>query len=130
MRFRSYAYGGCRPGAETTDYPTRAVRLIVPFAPGGGVDIVARLIAPKLSDAWKHSVVIDNRDGGGTTIGTGLAARAEPDGHTLVMVTATFAINPSLYKKLAYDSVRDFAPVSHQPTHRSCRRGVRRKANH
>jgi len=99
-------------GAATTEYPTRAVRMIVPFAPGGGVDIVARLIAPRLAEAWKHSVVIDNRDGGGTTIGTGLAARAEADGHTLVIVTATFAINPSLYKKLPYDPVRDFSPVS------------------
>lgn len=99
-------------GVATAQYPSRAVRLIVPFGPGGGVDIVARLMTPKLSDAWKQSVVIDNREGGGSIIGTALAARAEPDGHTLVMVTATFAINPSLYKKLPYDSVRDFAPVS------------------
>jgi tripartite-type tricarboxylate transporter receptor subunit TctC len=98
--------------AATGEYPNRTIRLIVPFGPGGGTDIVARLLAQKLSEAWKHNVVIDNRDGGGSTIGTSLAARANPDGHTLVIVTATFAINPSLHKKLPYDSVRDFAPVS------------------
>lgn len=98
--------------AATPDYPSRTVRLIVPFGPGGGTDIVARLLSPRLSDAWKHNVVVDNRDGGGSTIGTNLAARANPDGHTLVLVTATFTINPSLYKKLPYDSIRDFVPVS------------------
>lgn len=98
--------------AATAEYPNRTVRLIVPYGPGGGTDIVARLLAQKLSEGWKHNVVIDNRDGGGSTIGTSLAARANPDGHTLVIVTATFAINPSLHKKLPYDSVRDFAPVS------------------
>jgi len=98
--------------AATTAFPNRTVRLIVPFGPGGGTDIIARLLAQRLTEVWKHNVVVDNRDGGGSTIGTALAARAEPDGHTWVMVTATFAINPSLYRKLPYDSVRDFAPVS------------------
>jgi len=94
------------------DFPSRAIRLIVPFAPGGATDTVARLLAPKLSETWKHNVVIDNRGGGGSTIGTALVTRAEPDGHTLLFVTATFAVNPSLYKKLPYDSVKDLAPVS------------------
>jgi len=98
--------------AAANGFPNRTVRLIVPFGPGGGTDIIARLLAQRLSEAWKHNVVVDNREGGGSTIGTALAARAEPDGHTLVLVTATFAINPSLYKKLPYDSVRGFAAVS------------------
>jgi tripartite-type tricarboxylate transporter receptor subunit TctC len=102
-----------QPGAAATvPFPNRAVRLIVPFGPGGGTDIVARLLAQELGQAWKQNVVIDNREGGGSTIGTSLAARADPDGHTLVIVTATFAINPSLHRKLPYDSVRDFIPVS------------------
>ncbi len=107
-----YFVGQSQTTAATTDYPNRSIRLIFPYGPGGGTDIVARWLAPKLSDAWKQSVVIDNREGGGSTIGTALAARANPDGHTLVLVTATFAINPSLHKKLPYDSAKDFAPVS------------------
>ena len=93
-------------------YPSRAVRVIVPFAPGGGTDILVRTIAPRLSEALGQQLVIDNRAGGGSTIGSELAARSPADGYTLLMVDTSFTTNPSLYSKLPYDSVRDFAPVS------------------
>lgn len=94
-------------------YPTRAVRTIVPFAPGGGSDIVARGILPRLSDSLGQQFIIDNRPGAGTLIGAELAARAAPDGYTLFIgITGTMAINPSIYKKLPYEPVRDFAPIT------------------
>ena len=93
-------------------YPARPVRLIVPFAAGGPVDTVARLFAQRLSDIWGQQVVIDNRGGANSMIGSELAARAAPDGYTLLIVSAGFAINVSLQPKLPYDTVRDFTPIS------------------
>jgi tripartite-type tricarboxylate transporter receptor subunit TctC len=93
-------------------YPSRPVRLIVPFAPGGPADIQARLIAPRLTEALGQPVVVENRAGGNTIIATELTAKAEPDGHLVQVISAGFAINVSLYAKLPYDSVRDFAPVT------------------
>lgn len=95
------------------DYPSRPVRLIVPTAPGGGTDILARVLAQRLSQDFGQPVVVDNRAGAGSTIGTQIAARATPDGYTVLMVTTSFAINPSLRKKLPYDSLKDLAPVAH-----------------
>ena len=100
------------PAAFAQAYPTRPIRLIVPFAPGGPADIQARLIGPKLTEAWGQPVVVENRAGGNTIIATELTARSDPDGHTVQVVSAGFAINVSLYSKLPYDSLRDFAPVS------------------
>ncbi len=94
-------------------YPTRPVRVVVPFPPGGAVDIVARLMGLRLSEAFGRPVVIDNRGGGSTIIGSEIVARAVPDGYTLLMGTTALAINPSLYPKLPYDVGRDFAPVIH-----------------
>jgi tripartite-type tricarboxylate transporter receptor subunit TctC len=99
-------------GVAAQAYPGKPIRLIVPFAPGGPADIQARLIGPKLTEAWGQPVVIENRAGGNTIIATEITARAEPDGHLVQIVSAGFAINTSLYAKLPYDSVRDFAPVS------------------
>jgi tripartite-type tricarboxylate transporter receptor subunit TctC len=99
-------------GASAQAYPTKPIRLVVPFAPGGPADIQARLIGPKLTEAWGQPVVVENRPGGNTIIATELTARAEPDGHLVQVISAGFAINVSLYAKLPYDSVRDFAPVS------------------
>jgi tripartite-type tricarboxylate transporter receptor subunit TctC len=99
-------------GAMSQNYPSRPVRLIVPFAPGGPADIQARLIGPKLTQAWGQPVVIENRPGGNTIIATELTARADPDGHLVQVISAGFAINVSLYAKLPYDSLRDFAPVT------------------
>lgn len=105
------AVPGTRNLAQT--YPTRAVRVIVPFAPGGGSDTYARVMATRLPEAFGQQVLVDNRPGGNTVIGAELAARAAPDGYTLFLSTnGTVAINPSLYKKLPYDPVKDFAPVT------------------
>lgn len=99
--------------AIAQNYPLRPVRTIVPFAPGGGADIVARGILPRLGESMGQQFVIDNRPGGGTLIGAELAARSAPDGYTLfVGITGTMAINPSIYRKLPYDPVRDFAPIT------------------
>jgi tripartite-type tricarboxylate transporter receptor subunit TctC len=94
------------------DYPNRSVRFIVPYTPGAINDFVARLVAQKLTEAWGKQVVVDNRPGGGTLIGTELVAKASPDGYTMLLVPTAFAINVSLYGKLPYDTVRDFAPVT------------------
>ena len=98
------------PVAQT--FPTKAVRIIVPFAPGGSTDIVARMLAPKLSEHLGQTVIVDNRGGGATMIGMDMVAKAPPDGHTLGVATLTFALNPTLFSKLPYNPERDFAPVS------------------
>ncbi|MCC6533491.1 MAG: tripartite tricarboxylate transporter substrate binding protein [Burkholderiales bacterium] len=94
------------------DYPRKPVRLIVPFAPGGPVDVVARSIAPKMGEALGQQVLVDNRGGAGSAIGSELAAKAPPDGYTILMVSGSYVMNPAMVKKLPYDSVKDFAPVS------------------
>jgi len=93
-------------------YPTKAVRLVVPFLAGGSTDIVGRTIAQKLSEMWGQQAFVDNRPGGGTTIGTDMAAKAAPDGYTLLVTPAPFTINPSLLAKLPYDALTDFAPIT------------------
>ena len=99
------------PAAAQNAYPTRPIRIVVPSSPGGGLDFIARAVGQQLTAAWGPSVVIDNRAGAGGTLGPELVAKAAPDGYTLLVVSATFAVNPSVYPKLAYDSVKDFAPV-------------------
>src|SRR5215470_5466456 len=93
-------------------YPTRPVRIIAPFAPGGPSDIIARIIAQKLSEKWKQSVYVENLPAGGGNVGTAMAAKSPPDGYSLVVVSSSFVINPSLYVKLAYDPIKDFAPIT------------------
>ena len=100
------------PAAPARDYPARPIRLVVPVAAGGGNDIAARLIAQKLSAAWGEQVVVDNRPGAATAIGSEIVARASPDGYTLMLVSVSFAVNAALGKKLPYDSLRDFAPIT------------------
>ena len=92
-------------------YPVKPVRMIVPFAPGGNTDIIARVFVPKMSELLGQQIIIDNRGGAGGTIGTEAAARAAPDGYTLITVSAGHTINPAMIKKLNYDSVKDFAPI-------------------
>jgi tripartite-type tricarboxylate transporter receptor subunit TctC len=93
-------------------YPARPIRLIVPFTSGGGVDIVARILAQPMSESLGQPIVIDNRAGAGSAIGIAAAARSAPDGYTLIIVSSALTINPSIYKSLPYDPVADFAPIS------------------
>lgn len=100
-------------GASAQTYPAKPIRLVVPYPPGGPLDIMARAIGQKLTEAWKQPVVVDNRAGAGGNIGADLVAKSPADGYTLLMgAVATHAINPGLYSKLPYDPVKDFTPVA------------------
>jgi tripartite-type tricarboxylate transporter receptor subunit TctC len=99
-------------GAIGQTYPVKAIRLIVPSAPGGGTDLSARVIAPKLSERLGQQVLVDNRGGGGSVIGNEIVARAAPDGYTLLMGISTLAILPSMVSKLPYDTLKDFHPIT------------------
>ncbi len=98
--------------ASAGKYPAKPIRVIVPFAAGGGLDLTARVIGQKITEKWGQNFVIDTRPGAATIVGTEIAARAVPDGYTLLMITTTFAINPTLYKKLPYEPFRDFTPIT------------------
>lgn len=98
--------------ALAQQWPTKPVRLLIPYPPGGSAEILARPIAQKLTELWGQAVVLDFRPGAGGTIATEATAKAAPDGYTIIMVLAAHAINHSLYAKLPYDTLRDFAPVS------------------
>jgi tripartite-type tricarboxylate transporter receptor subunit TctC len=103
------SFAGC---VVAQTFPSKPIRLIVPSAPGGGADVTARIIAPKMSEYLRQPVVIENRAGAGTMIGGEAVARAAPDGYTLLLATAPLAINPAMYKKVPYDATRDFAHVA------------------
>lgn len=98
--------------AASQPYPVKAIRFIVPFSPGGGTDLVARIVGQKLNEAWSQPVVIDNRPGAGSTVGTALAVNAPADGYTILMSSISMAFEATLYKNLPFDPVRDLAPVS------------------
>ena len=103
----------CAAGsAIAADFPERPVRFVVPYTPGAINDFIGRLVSQKLSDMWKQQVIVDNRAGGGTTIGTDIVAKSPPDGHTLLLTATAFAINAAFYPKLPFDTLRDFAPVT------------------
>ena len=106
----------CASSAAAQDYPNRPIRLIVPQSAGGSTDLIARLLAQKMSDTLGQTIVVDNRPGAGSVNGTETAAKAAPDGYTLLTVAASFTITPALHKKLPFDSVRDFAPISQVAT--------------
>ena len=103
---------GLAGDAFAQGFPVRPVRIIVPFAPGGSTDTLTRLIAPKMSEILGQQVVVENRGGGASQIGTDLAAKAAPNGYTILNVDTSFTSNPSLFPKLPYDSLKDFAPIS------------------
>ncbi|MBM3343732.1 MAG: tripartite tricarboxylate transporter substrate binding protein [Betaproteobacteria bacterium] len=101
------------PAIQAQSYPGKAIRFVVPFPPGGPLDISARAIAQKLNEAWKQPVVIDNRPGAGGNIGAENVAKSAPDGYSILMgAVSTHAINPTLYAKMPYDALRDFAPIT------------------
>jgi len=100
------------PAAGAQDYPTRPIRLVVPFAPGGGTDINSRILAEPLGKALGQTVVVDNRPGASSIIGTDIVSKATPDGYTLLMNTISMAINTAVYRKLPFDVRRDLAPIS------------------
>jgi len=98
--------------ASAQTYPAGPMRMIVPFPPGGGTDILARAISAKLNEAWSVPVVVDNRGGANGTIGAAAAAKSPADAHTVLVVPGGYAVNPSIYKNLPYDSLKDLAPVT------------------
>ncbi|MFN7752505.1 MAG: Bug family tripartite tricarboxylate transporter substrate binding protein [Pseudomonadota bacterium] len=116
----SVAMSGVVPAAEpVAKYPQRPVRVIIPLAPGGGSDIVGRIAASALTERWGETVIVDNRPGAGSAVGTLLAVRAAPDGHTLLVTSSSLAITPALRSDLGYDVRRDLVPVTqlaHQPS--------------
>jgi tripartite-type tricarboxylate transporter receptor subunit TctC len=115
-RFLSFAAGLTVPvfvqSASAQNYPTRTVRIIVPLTAGSASDIYARQVATKLAESWGQPVIVENRAGAGTTLGTDAVAKAPPDGHTVLLTSAAFAASAAIYEKLPYDPLKDFAPVS------------------
>ena len=102
----------CAQAYAADAYPTRAIRMIVPFAAGGAADIIARLMSARMTETLGQPIVIDTRPGGGTVLGTEIVARANPDGHTVGMLATSLALNTGLLSKIPYDSVKDFAPIT------------------
>ena len=100
------------PWAEAQNYPSRPIRLVVPFSPGGAADVPGRILTQKMSEALGQQVVVDNRPGAGSTIGADQVAKAPADGYTLLMISNTHFVSAALYKKLPYDSLNDYAPVT------------------
>jgi tripartite-type tricarboxylate transporter receptor subunit TctC len=98
--------------AAAQGYPNRTVRIVVPIAPGGATDVLARTLAIHYADAWNQGVIVDNRPGAGGMIGSEMVAKAPPDGYNLLMAYTSHVINPSLWTRLPYDTLRDFAPVT------------------
>jgi tripartite-type tricarboxylate transporter receptor subunit TctC len=107
-----FAACGAPAMAQTAAYPSHQVTLVVPFSPSSGIDILARVIGPRLAQRWGEAVVVDNRAGASGNIGTDFVAKAAPNGYTLMVTVNTFAITPSLYKNIPYDVLTDFTPVS------------------
>jgi len=106
----------CNAATAAQTYPTKPIRLIIPFAPGGGTDLTGRSIALKLTEALGQTVVADNRAGANGTIGADIAAKAPPDGYTISMISSSHSVNPSLMKKLPYDLITDLAPITQATT--------------
>lgn len=98
--------------AHSQSYPTRPIRLVVPYPPGGGTDIIARIVGQKLTENLGQQIIVDNRGGAGGTIGTDIVAKSVPDGYTILMAPTSHVINPSIYSKLPYDTVKDFVPIT------------------
>ncbi|GIQ74288.1 tripartite tricarboxylate transporter substrate binding protein [Bradyrhizobium sp. RD5-C2] len=106
------AIAGLTGRAKAAGYPERPIKVIVPFAPGGPTDIMARILGAHLGEALGGTIVVENRPGGGGNIGIGIAAHAEPDGYTLLITSSAYVVNPGLYARIPYDPVKDFAPIA------------------
>src|SRR3954447_17070046 len=107
------AFTGASAEEDVSKYPTRSIHIVVGFTPGGGNDIIARIVGQKLSESFGQPVIIENKPGGGAIVATEFVAKSEPDGYTLLVgASGAMAINPAVYAKLPYDSIRDFTPVS------------------
>lgn len=104
--------GSANAQSPADKYPDRPIKIIVPFAPGGSVDVLARSLGQKLTEAWGQQVIVETRPGASTMIGTAAAARSDPDGYTLIIVVSNHATNPALNPKISYDAVKDFEPIS------------------
>jgi tripartite-type tricarboxylate transporter receptor subunit TctC len=109
--FAASALAGLAPSAAHAQQPGRPITIIVPYSPGTGIDILARALGNELSQRWGQPVVIDNKTGASGNIGTALAARAAPDGNTLLMIAKVFVVNPSVFKSVPYDPITSFTPV-------------------
>ena len=103
---------GALASSNAADFPSHPVRIVIPSTPSGGLDILVRILAPKLTEKWGQTVIADNRPGAGGVVGSEIVAKSVPDGHTLLVVAAGYAANPFLYKKLPYETPKDFAPVT------------------
>jgi tripartite-type tricarboxylate transporter receptor subunit TctC len=112
LAFVATLYAAMAAHAQDANYPNRPVRVIVPFAAGGPPDVISRIVAQKLSERWGQQVYVENHPGAGGNTGTATAARATADGYTLYMMSTGFMVNPSLYAKVPYDPIKDFAPVT------------------
>ena len=110
-RFLTLALALVAFAAAAQSYPSRPITLVVPYTPGTGIDIIARTVAPRLTERWKEPVIVDNKPGASGNIGAAIVAKAPPDGYTMMVTVNTFTITPALYKSIPYDPVKDFAPV-------------------
>ncbi len=106
------ALGWATPAAAQADWPSKPVRMVVPFAPGGSTDVVARMAAQQLSALWGQTVVVENRAGAGGNVGADLVAKSAPDGYTLLLASGSITINPHVYKKMPFDTKKDLAPIT------------------
>ncbi|MCX7137339.1 MAG: tripartite tricarboxylate transporter substrate-binding protein, partial [Proteobacteria bacterium] len=100
------------PVAQAQDYPNRQIRIVLPFSPGGGTDLLARLLSKRFYEVWGQTATVDNRPGAGGNLGADIVAKSAPDGYTLLMSTASLAVNVTLYSKLPFDVRRDFIPIT------------------
>jgi tripartite-type tricarboxylate transporter receptor subunit TctC len=107
-----HASGAEAPGQHGVEYPAKSIRVVVPSSPGGGIDTLARILGPKISERWGKPVIVDNRPGAGGLIGYEIVAKAPPDGYTVLLVAGGYTLNPSLYSKIPYDAINDFERVS------------------